>query len=493
MSVTVWPPESQSWYASTSEDLTSSTNEQIAEFDFEHIHELTYLPSEPVLACGEPYAFTTSLAASPADFQGAENVLPSYGPPSIGLNSSEYLCGSPSYEFTPDMPVPEEHSQRFNLETSFIGTLSPGHSLFEEEHSTHESEFNTLFADTSHNIFDTISTVNGSGDCEILAPDTTTYSTPAFAPLQAPNAESEAKPIDNFSTDNQRWHATQSRSRAADRYFLYGVLTTKIFCRPSCASRRPSRRHVRFFLFPGAIEAAEQANFRPCKRCIPEVYGVKTSGPLRICKVLRTIIAEVFDKPQGWSKPAMKLEPLVRMADLSKFHFQRFFKVTTQVAPGDFINACRALALQDTLRSGSQANSHLLADVSASVDNSCWSPRTVRKALGGISPKDFANGAPSRLIYYGHAKTPCGLLYTVLSVHEHTAHASLHSVYFAEEAGEQGCQRFPTALFSDHYAARLQQCVNELEKESRDRDTELTADVLPTLWRVRIWLKFLRD
>ena len=43
--------------------------------------------------------------------------------------------------------------------------------------------------------------------------------------------------------------------------------TTGVFCRPSCASRRPLRANVRFFR---TAAEAQAAGFRPCKRCKPE-------------------------------------------------------------------------------------------------------------------------------------------------------------------------------------------------------------------------------
>src|SRR5262249_56194317 len=69
-----------------------------------------------------------------------------------------------------------------------------------------------------------------------------------------------------FATDDERWQAVQRRNRAADDGFYYSVETTGIYCRPSCASRRAKREHVRFHVSPAA---AERAGFRPCKRCRP--------------------------------------------------------------------------------------------------------------------------------------------------------------------------------------------------------------------------------
>ncbi|WP_108666603.1 Ada metal-binding domain-containing protein [Euzebya rosea] len=62
--------------------------------------------------------------------------------------------------------------------------------------------------------------------------------------------------------------AVASRDRRFDGRFITGVLTTGIFCRPSCPARTPKRENVRFF--PSAA-AAQDAGLRACRRCRPEL------------------------------------------------------------------------------------------------------------------------------------------------------------------------------------------------------------------------------
>ena len=47
--------------------------------------------------------------------------------------------------------------------------------------------------------------------------------------------------------EETRWKAVQQRDRRSDGNFVYGVLTTGVYCRPSCSSRQPLRENVRFF------------------------------------------------------------------------------------------------------------------------------------------------------------------------------------------------------------------------------------------------------
>src|SRR5579875_2905207 len=64
------------------------------------------------------------------------------------------------------------------------------------------------------------------------------------------------------------YRALQSRDARFDGRFFTAVTSTGIYCRPICPARTPMRRHCRFF--PSAA-AAQQAGFRACLRCRPEI------------------------------------------------------------------------------------------------------------------------------------------------------------------------------------------------------------------------------
>src|SRR4051794_5359554 len=52
--------------------------------------------------------------------------------------------------------------------------------------------------------------------------------------------------------------------------FFTGVLTTGIYCLPSCKARKPKQQNVRFF--PN-VEAAREAGLRPCRKCHPDDFA----------------------------------------------------------------------------------------------------------------------------------------------------------------------------------------------------------------------------
>jgi len=114
------------------------------------------------------------------------------------------------------------------------------------------------------------------------------------------------------------WRAVLARDKAADGRFITGVLTTGIYCRPSCAARHPKREHVRFFAT--SAEAAA-AGLRACLRCRPDEVARDIAA---IDRALRLI--ETAEEPPN-------LETLARAAGYSNFHFHRIFKRTTGVTP----------------------------------------------------------------------------------------------------------------------------------------------------------------
>ncbi len=63
------------------------------------------------------------------------------------------------------------------------------------------------------------------------------------------------------------YRAVQSRDPRFDGRFFTAVRTTGIYCRPVCPARTPHAANVEFF---ACAAAAEQAGYRPCKRCRPE-------------------------------------------------------------------------------------------------------------------------------------------------------------------------------------------------------------------------------
>ncbi|WP_448548440.1 DNA-3-methyladenine glycosylase 2 family protein [Thalassotalea fusca] len=75
--------------------------------------------------------------------------------------------------------------------------------------------------------------------------------------------------------------ARLSRDARFDGKFYTAVLSTGIFCRPVCPARQPKSENVRYY---ATAEQAQQAGYRPCKRCIP-TQAPMIAAPNRIRQI----------------------------------------------------------------------------------------------------------------------------------------------------------------------------------------------------------------
>ena len=134
-----------------------------------------------------------------------------------------------------------------------------------------------------------------------------------------------------------RWAAVVARDPQADGTFYYSVETTGVYCRPSCAARRPRPEHVRFH---ATYEAAKHAGFRPCKRCQPHQVSPVAQQAAIIAAACRYIET---------SEEAPSLVQLARHAGLSPAYFHRVFKAVTGLTPKAYAAAQRTKRVRSAL------------------------------------------------------------------------------------------------------------------------------------------------
>jgi AraC family transcriptional regulator, regulatory protein of adaptative response / methylated-DNA-[protein]-cysteine methyltransferase len=134
-----------------------------------------------------------------------------------------------------------------------------------------------------------------------------------------------------------RWTSVITRDSKADGMFYYSVDTTGVYCRPSCAARPAKPKHVQFHT---TREDAEQAGFRPCKRCKPDRPTLGEQHAAKVTDACRLIEA---------SEDAPSLEELATHAGVSPYHFLRLFKAITGLTPRQYAAAHRANRMRKTL------------------------------------------------------------------------------------------------------------------------------------------------
>lgn len=90
--------------------------------------------------------------------------------------------------------------------------------------------------------------------------------------------------------------AVRSRDARFDGWFVTGVRTTGIYCRPSCPATPPKARNITFY--PSAA-AAQAAGFRACKRCRPDASPGSPEWNARadlVARAMRLIADGVVDR-----------------------------------------------------------------------------------------------------------------------------------------------------------------------------------------------------
>ncbi|MFJ6081231.1 bifunctional transcriptional activator/DNA repair enzyme AdaA [Streptomyces sp. NPDC092369] len=96
--------------------------------------------------------------------------------------------------------------------------------------------------------------------------------------------------------DDSRYEAVRSRDGRFDGEFFFAVLTTGIYCRPSCPAVTPKRRNVRFF---ATAAAAQGSGFRACRRCRPDAVPGSADWNVRadvVGRAMRLIGDGVVDR-----------------------------------------------------------------------------------------------------------------------------------------------------------------------------------------------------
>ncbi len=178
------------------------------------------------------------------------------------------------------------------------------------------------------------------------------------------------------TSGDDRWQAVLDRDPAQDGRFWYGVRTTGVYCRPSCAARTPKPENVGFF---DTCDAAEAAGLRPCKRCKPreESSRMKQAGLIAAaCRRIETAETEP------------NLDQLAREAGLSPYHFHRLFKAITGLTPKAYAAARRAGRVREGLSDGESVTNALYDAGYGS--NSRFYERS--NGILGMTPKRFQDG-----------------------------------------------------------------------------------------------------
>ncbi|NVE93604.1 bifunctional transcriptional activator/DNA repair enzyme AdaA [Altererythrobacter lutimaris] len=269
----------------------------------------------------------------------------------------------------------------------------------------------------------------------------------------------EVKPLDEATA----WQAVLLRDRSFDGRFVTGVLTTGIYCRPSCAARHPARKNVRFFT-TGA--EARAAGLRACKRCLPDDVGRDEAAVL-------AAIAELRD-----GKGRASLAELAAITGYSPTHFQRVFKRATGLSPAAYGRALREERARAAL-SGGERVSDAIYDAGYEAPSRFYADMEGKL---GMQASDWSKGGAGITIHWTVVKTSLGAM-LVAATDKGVCCLSFN------EGEEQLLARFPNAELvqgSKAFAELLSQVIAAVEQPQLD-NRHIPLDVKGTAFQQRCW------
>ena len=123
-----------------------------------------------------------------------------------------------------------------------------------------------------------------------------------------------------YFTFDEMWEKVIACDRRYDGLFYTAVKTTKIYCRPSCRSRKPKKINVEFY---STMAEAEANGFRACKRCRPETEYTPDE------ELVRNVMAYLTAN----YKESISLQDIARYVGMSPSYLERVFKQETSETP----------------------------------------------------------------------------------------------------------------------------------------------------------------
>jgi len=275
------------------------------------------------------------------------------------------------------------------------------------------------------------------------------------------------------ANEETRWHAVLARDPRHDGNFVFAVRSTGIYCRPSCPSRRPQRKHVLFFATP---QAAERAGFRRCRRCgaSPENSRAAAEVVARLCRYIETHL----DGP-------LTLSALAQHSDASggmgPHRILRAFRRALGITPRQYADALRIGAVKKHLRGGQDVTTALYEAGFGS------SSRLYERSSAhlGMTPATYRRGGAGMSVRY--ATSACALGRVLVAATER----GISALFLGDT--DRPLEKSLREEFPNAEIARdtngMKEWVGAILRhiEGRQPQLDLPLDVVATAFQRRVW------
>lgn len=174
-------------------------------------------------------------------------------------------------------------------------------------------------------------------------------------------------------TFDEMWERIIACDRTYDGLFYTAVKTTKIYCRPSCRSRKPKKINVEFYF---NMKEVEEAGYRACKRCQPEVEYSPHIG------IVRNVIAFLVKN----YRKMLVLQDIADHVGVSSYYLERLFKQETSETPRSYLEKIRVDKAVHLLKYTDQTNLEICFEVGFQSTSNFY---RVFKRIHNCTPSEY--------------------------------------------------------------------------------------------------------
>jgi AraC family transcriptional regulator, regulatory protein of adaptative response / methylated-DNA-[protein]-cysteine methyltransferase len=269
--------------------------------------------------------------------------------------------------------------------------------------------------------------------------------------------------------NDPRWARIVARDRTADGHLWYSVMTTGVYCRPSCPSRPANPKNVQLH---ATLEEAKATGFRPCKRCHPDGLSADAENAAIVARACRLI-------DQSEEEPS--LTDLAAAVGYSPSYFHRRFKAVTGLTPKDYADGHRASKVREGLVNGSS----ITEAIYDAGFNSSGRFYEKSKDMLGMTPSQYRAGGTNEEIRFAVGETSLG---AILVASSKKGVAAILLGNDPDELVRELQDRFPNArlIGADRsYETLVARVVGFIEAPRLGLD--LPFDIRGTAFQRRVW------
>lgn len=279
--------------------------------------------------------------------------------------------------------------------------------------------------------------------------------------------------------DEPFWQAIRNRDNAYTGIFIYGVTTTGIYCRPGCPSRLPLRQNIRYFT---DNQTAQQAGFRPCRRCCPDEAEtiIQDRRHLQAVRICRAIIHEERDRDDDPSTASFA--DIASRLGISERLLRKTLRDVLDISPLALRQAIRYARFRDHVTCPGATVTSAMYDAGFTAPARFYAKAT---AALGMPPASYRQGGEGAAIAWCMGQTFLGELLVATTEHG-IAYASLGDD--REALLQELRQKFPKAYICSE-SAFARQCFNSLHQwlEGQKDWPLLPIDIRTSVFQAKVF------